>query len=101
MQEIGFQLYQDVGDDEMRIQMSTTSRRNVNLTGAFGDVPLGLCSIETGNRYGLRRWSINQIPVVEQLVDDLSSSVDLQSTESFDGVEVLHIQRSQTGGVQV
>jgi hypothetical protein len=47
MQEIGFQLYRDVGDDEMRFQMSTTSRRNVNFTGAFGDVLLGLRSVET------------------------------------------------------
>ncbi len=101
MQEIGFQLHRNVRDDEVGVKMGTTSRRDVNLAGTFGDGPLGLSSVETGDRYGLRRWSVNQIPIIDQLVDDLSSSMNLQSTESFDGVEVLHVQRSQAGGVQV
>ncbi len=81
--------------------MGATSRRDVNLAGSFRDVPLRLSPVETGDRYGLRGWSINQIPIIEQLVDDLSSSMNLQSTEAFDGVEILHVKGSLTGGVQV
>jgi hypothetical protein len=75
--------------------------RDVNFAGTFREVPLGLSSVETGDRYGLRGWSVNQIPIIEQLVDDLSSSMNLQGTEPFDCVEILHVQRSQAGGVQV
>ncbi len=72
--------------------MGATSRRDVNSAGTFGDVPLGLSSVETGDRYGLRGWSVNQIPIIEQLVDDPSSSMNLQSTEPFDCIEILHVQ---------
>ncbi len=47
------------------------------------------------------RRGVNQIPIVEQLIYDFASLVDLEFAQLLDGLEVLGVKRSEAGGVQV
>ncbi len=95
MKKIGFQFYQNIRDYQVQVKMCLTSRGDVDLAGSLWDMSFGLSPVETRNWNGLWRWIINQILII---IDEQS----LQSDEfPLDGVEVLHVEGSQTGRVQV
>ncbi len=62
---------------------------------------LRLSTVETGDGHCLDGGRIDQVPVVEQLIDDLASLVYFEFTESLDGIEVLGIEGPKAGSVEV
>ena len=62
---------------------------------------LRLGTVETGDGHCLDGGGVDQVPVVEQLIDDLTRLVYFQLTESLDGIEVLGIEGTKAGSVEV
>jgi hypothetical protein len=60
-----------------------------------------LGAVETVDRNRLDGGRVHQIPIVEQLIYDFASLVDLEFAQFLDGLEVLGVKRSEAGGVQV
>ncbi len=60
-----------------------------------------LGAVETGDGICLDGGRVNQIPIVEQLIYNFASLVDLEFTQLLDGLKVLGVKRSEAGGVQV
>ncbi len=81
--------------------MCSTSWRDLNSTGSLGEMFFRLGAVETGDRDHLDGGGVNQIPIVEQLIYDFASLVDLEFAQLLDGLEVLGVKRSKAGGVQV
>jgi hypothetical protein len=62
---------------------------------------LRLGTVETGDGHHLDGGGVDQIPVVEQLIDDLTGLVYLKFTEFLDGIEVLGIEGPKAGSVEI
>jgi hypothetical protein len=62
---------------------------------------LRLSSIEADDRHGHGDWDVHEVPVIKELMDDLAGLVYLELAELLDGVEVLGIERTQAGSVEV
>ncbi len=81
--------------------MGSTSGRDINSAGSLGEMFFRLGAIETGDGDCLDEGRVDQIPIVEQLIYDFASLVDLEFAQLLDGLEVLGVKRSKAGGVQV
>jgi hypothetical protein len=81
--------------------MGSTSWRNINSAGSLGEMFFRLGAVETGDGICLDGGRVNQIPIVEQLIYNFASLVDLEFTQLLDGLKVLGVKRSEAGGVQV
>ena len=85
---------------EMMSQVSPTSGGDVNPVGALEDVLFRLGAILTGDGSRLRGSREDEVPVVEELMDDLAGLVDFQVAEFLDSLEVLDVERTETCAVE-
>jgi hypothetical protein len=101
MQQVCVQLDRVVGDDQVCGKVSSTSWRDVNSAGSLTQMFFRLDTVETGDGHRLDGGEVDQVPVVEQLIDDLTGLVYLEFTEFLDGIEVLGVEGPKAGSVEI
>ncbi len=62
---------------------------------------LRLGTVETGDGHRLEGGGVDQVPVVEQLIDDIAGLVYFKFTEFLDGIEVLGVKGPKAGSVEI